>query len=610
MGDNSVTYDISGAATESRNDGAAARRSADLKALFLIDSASGVVSYRGGGEDYEMTASIDLPITATSNGQSATATVTINITDVVEDAPPAFTQSNYVIELVENQNGSSSPIPLNTTDPTRPIKATDPDASDTVTYSISLTAATEIRRDGTVARRSVDLKELFLIDSANGDVSYKGGGENFDTTNIIVLPITATSNGQSAAATVTIIIVDAETRMLQLAILEDSDSPGGMNNTDGIAVTADQLAMFFNHVNTYIETRYQDAIMAKTDFSNPPTLAQVQELIDEESADLSQLYVNMRTFNNDISDMDTSGATNMFGMFSGARAFNQPIGDWDVSNVTNMQEMFFTASAFNQDIGDWEVGKVTNMVQMFDNVELTTRNYDSLLAGWARRARVNDTGDGPDCSFLNEHHCFHGGNSKYSHASAREYWISKGWAISDGGVADNVTEGTANADTGSAPGNPLDKSTETGAQILHGLAGADVITGGSANDIIHGGAGNDTIDGGSGADEIHGAAGDDTLSGGLGADTFVFGYPNAGNDTITDFTTSRDKIDISLLLEGYVAGSSTLSNFVTATTARGTTTLTIDPNGDGTTTDQVTIILSGVSTTVEALVASGNLLLE
>ncbi len=69
-------------------------------------------------------------------------------------------------------------------------------------------------------------------------------------------------------------------------------------------------------------------------------------------------------------------------------------------------------------------------------------------------------------------------------------------------------------------------------------------------------------------------------------------------------------IDISLLIESYVAGSSTLADFITATTSGGATTLTIDPNGDGITTDQVTIILSGVSTTVEALVAGGNLKLE
>ncbi len=439
-------------------------------------------------------------------------------------------------------------------------------------------------------------------------------------------------------------------------------------------MTAEQLAAVFNHVNTYIETRYQNAIRAKNDFSNPPTLGQVQMLIDIQSADLSRLYEN-QGFNDDISDMDTFGATNMEQMFSEAFYFNQPIGDWDVRNVTNMQGMFsqaedfnqpignwdvgnvttmegmfgnahafnqpigrwdvgnvtdmgwmfYTAVAFNQPIGDWDVSNVTDMVAMFGDADafnqpigdwdvsnvtnmqwmffdagLSRENYDSLLAGWARRVGVVGS------------RSFDGGDSKYTQASAREYWTSKGWTITDGGVASGVTEGTAGADTGSAPGNPLNKSAETGAQILHGLAGADVITGGTAADIIHGGADNDTISGGGGADEIHGAAGDDALTGGADADTFVFGYPNAGNDTITDFTTgaSGDLIDISLLIESYVAGSSTLSNFVTATTSGGTTTLTIDPNGDGITTDQVTIILTNVSTTVEALVAGGNLKLE
>jgi Ca2+-binding RTX toxin-like protein len=63
-------------------------------------------------------------------------------------------------------------------------------------------------------------------------------------------------------------------------------------------------------------------------------------------------------------------------------------------------------------------------------------------------------------------------------------------------------------------------------QDIHGLGGNDTLTGGSVNDIITGGNGNDT------------------LQGNGGADTFKYHFKTAGNDTILDFDTNSDKIDL------------------------------------------------------------------
>ena len=41
------------------------------------------------------------------------------------------------------------------------------------------------------------------------------------------------------------------------------------------------------------------------------------------------------------------------------------ISDWDVSNVTDMSELFLDLESFNQDIGKWDVSNVTNMDAMF-----------------------------------------------------------------------------------------------------------------------------------------------------------------------------------------------------------------------------------------------------
>ncbi len=94
--------------------------------------------------------------------------------------------------------------------------------------------------------------------------------------------------------------------------------------------------------------------------------------------DMSDLFRNKATFNQDISSWDTSRVTTMENMFTKANAFNEDIGDWDVSQVTNMNHMFNTASAFNQDIGDWDVSQVTTMNSMFANAPA----FNQDISGW------------------------------------------------------------------------------------------------------------------------------------------------------------------------------------------------------------------------------------
>merc|ERR1712138_253405 len=66
-----------------------------------------------------------------------------------------------------------------------------------------------------------------------------------------------------------------------------------------------------------------------------------------------------------ISTWETSGVTDMWGLFAHVAAFNEDIGAWDTSGVTSMSRMFEGASAFNQDIGTWQVDKVMDMGWMF-----------------------------------------------------------------------------------------------------------------------------------------------------------------------------------------------------------------------------------------------------
>ena len=64
-------------------------------------------------------------------------------------------------------------------------------------------------------------------------------------------------------------------------VLEDSNSMGGANNANGNPITNNQLASIgINSLDITKEADYQTAINTETGFSNPPTVAEVQAIID------------------------------------------------------------------------------------------------------------------------------------------------------------------------------------------------------------------------------------------------------------------------------------------------------------------------------------------
>lgn len=72
---------------------------------------------------------------------------------------------------------------------------------------------------------------------------------------------------------------------------------------------------------------------------------------------------------------------------------------------------------------------------------------------------------------------------------------------------------------------------------------ADTLLGQDGNDTLLGEIGRDVLLGGRGNDRLDGGAQDDRMTGGAGADVFVFGR-HAGADTITDFVSGVDRIDL------------------------------------------------------------------
>jgi len=99
-----------------------------------------------------------------------------------------------------------------------------------------------------------------------------------------------------------------------------------------------------------------------------------------------------------------------------------------------------------------------------------------------------------------------------------------------------------------------------GDDLIEDDLGADTLNGGAGNDILRAGFDNDTIDGGAGNDDITGGQGADTMTGGAGNDTFyidaVTESTQSATDSITDFATGADKLDID-----FTAANGSVVNF-------------------------------------------------
>ena len=121
--------------------------------------------------------------------------------------------------------------------------------------------------------------------------------------------------------------------------------------------------------------------------------------------------------------------------------------------------------------------------------------------------------------------------------------------------ADAILMGTSGRDVLSLnPGGDIAAGL-SGRDRMRGNSGDDMIFGHGGNDRLSGGAGDDTLSGGTGADRLHGGGGANVLTGGAGQDVFVFSDARHNRsttlrDTITDFDSTQDRIDLRGLAPG------------------------------------------------------------
>ena len=156
-----ITYSVSGGADS---------------ASFSIDSSSGVLTFNTA-PDYETKSSYIVEVSATDNSLSATQTITVTVTDVVENGAPNIT-SLQTVSVVENQTSVLT------------VVATDPDA-DPITYSISGGADSA----------------SFGIDSSSGVLTFNTAPD-YETKSSYSVEVSATDNSLTATQTISVTVTD------------------------------------------------------------------------------------------------------------------------------------------------------------------------------------------------------------------------------------------------------------------------------------------------------------------------------------------------------------------------------------------------------------------
>lgn len=138
----------------------------------------------------------------------------------------------------------------------------------------------------------------------------------------------------------------------------------------------------------------------------------------------------------------------------------------------------------------------------------------------------------------------------------------------------NLNQGSF-SDVGGLKGN-VSITQGTSIENAIGGSGNDILVGNALNNVLKGGAGNDFIFGGAGADTLWGGAGKDIFAFSAAADSTA-----KAADTIKDFTTGIDKIDLSAFAGDiqFVAAFSGGSNEATITHSGNNSILALDLHG-------------------------------
>ena len=456
--------------------------------IFEIDASSGELSLAEGKTlDFETAESHAITVGVTDGNGSATATITINVTEVVaQNQAPVIEPQGF--EAAEN---------IADTDVIGTVLATDAE-DDALTFSIS-----------------VNDNDLFEIDPSSGELSLASGrsldfgtaeehtitvevtdGVNDPVPAEITITVTAVYDtlAENPASFVTTWVTTANNEIIVIGVDESltydytidwgDGTVEDITNTDFIDSTVQHEYAGPGTHTVAIKGTFPAIMMGSTQVADALKLASIEQWGTNpwvttyeafrfcgnmvynatdvpdlsQVTDMSHMFGGADTFNGDLSDWDVSNVTDMNYMFFSADsfngdlsgwdvssvtdmsymftyniAFNGNISDWDVSNVTNMSYMFADAAAFNRDLGAWNIGSVTYMTDMLSYSGLSPNNYGATLQGWATQVQNNN---GPSNIMLGAesvNYC----NTQLTQNARNLLMNNFGWTITDEGGTNN-----------------------------------------------------------------------------------------------------------------------------------------------------------------------------
>ena len=181
---------------------------------FNIDSSSGELTFVTA-PNFESPGSAATPpsnsyiviVTASNETNSATQTITVNVTNLNES--PTFSSSTRTINVVENETTVGT------------VRATDPDSGTTLTYSIT---------DGAD-------QDAFNIDQSSGELTFVTA-PNYETKSSYTVIVTASDETNSATQTITVNVTNvnetptfsSSTRIIN--VVENETTVGTVTATD------------------------------------------------------------------------------------------------------------------------------------------------------------------------------------------------------------------------------------------------------------------------------------------------------------------------------------------------------------------------------------------
>lgn len=372
------------------------------------------------------------PANSTSNFQSGTYQVTANgnIRTFQISLLPGFTPNDFTVELTldcgiiqmtdinTNISCTGDPLIFGTTDNTN---ATTYDLSDDNTFIINYTEdplgtcggpylssftmtkvcnAPESISFSNVTSNTIDMNWMDPNDTLNNNSSYTieygiqgfalGNGQTINN----ISGDTHTVNNLQANALYDFYIWTACSETNTSEVLGPFEygtfanpvfeiAPNGVTCLCPNANIGDSGTVTINNEQKTFTKRNRSQLMEliNNDINDPEIALTCTTYIQ----DMSYLFQDKTSFNQDISSWDVSNVTNMQRIFHEARIFNQNIEYWKVGNVTNMEGMFYNAFNFNQNLNLWNVENVTDMSYMFYNdygSEYPNPSFNMNIGNW------------------------------------------------------------------------------------------------------------------------------------------------------------------------------------------------------------------------------------